>query len=125
MEYSETPILTNQVKYHPYESQADLLAFCIDENVMLTAYSPLAVGDVSEDETLTAIGERYNKSAAQVALRWLVQQPMVSAIPMSASTEHIRENFDIFDFGLDNKDISDIFDLQDGLPDDLADRLGI
>ncbi|ADJ16599.1 aldo/keto reductase [Halalkalicoccus jeotgali] len=125
MKYSETPIVTNQVKYHPYKSQADLLAFCIDENVMLTAYSPLAVGDVSDDETLTAIGQRYNKSAAQVALRWLVQQPMVSAIPMSSSAEHIRENFDVFDFELNDEDVRAIFDLQDGLPDDLADRLDI
>lgn len=125
MEYSETPIVTNQVKYHPYESQADLLAFCIDENVMLTAYSPIAVGDVSDDETLTEIGERYNKSAAQVALRWLVQQPMVSAIPMSSSAAHIRENFDVFDFELADSEVRQIFDLQRGLPDDLADRLGM
>lgn len=125
MEYSGTPIVTNQVKYHPYESQADLLAFCIDENVMLTAYSPLAVGDVSDDETLTAIGDRYGKSAAQVALRWLIQQPMVSTIPMSSSPEHIRENFDVFDFELDDEEVRDVFDLQGGLSDDLADRLGV
>lgn len=125
IEYSEAPILTNQVKYHPYKSQADLLAFCIDENVMLTAYSPLAVGDVSDDETLSEIGERYNKSAAQVTLRWLLQQPMVSTIPMSSSPEHIRENFDVFDFELDDEDVRAVFDLQDGLPDDLADRLSL
>lgn len=125
IERSETPIVTNQVEYHPYESQADLLAFCIDEDVMLTAYSPLAVGDVSDDETLAAIGERYDRSAAQVALRWLLQQPMVSAIPMSASDEHIRENFDVFGFELDDEEISEVFDLQGGLPVDLADRLGV
>lgn len=125
IDYSETPIVTNQVKYHPYKSQADLLAFCIDENVMLTAYSPLAVGDISDDETLREIGERYNKSAAQVTLRWLLQQPMVSTIPMSSSPEHIRENFDVFDFELNDKDVRAVFNLHDGLPDDLADRLGV
>lgn len=97
----------------------------IDKSVMLTAYSPLAVGDVNDDETLTEIGDRYNKTAAQVALRWLLQQPMVSTIPVSSSSEHIRENFDVFDFELDDEEVRDVFDLQDGLPDDLADRLGV
>ncbi|WP_331233485.1 aldo/keto reductase [Natronorarus salvus] len=125
MELSETPILTNQVKYHPYESQRDLLAFCIDEGVMLTAYSPLAVGDVVGDEVLESIGERYGKSAAQVAIRWLLQQPMVSTIPMSSSPGHIRENVDVFDFELDDEEVRELFDLQGGLPEDLADRLGV
>lgn len=125
MEYSETPILTNQVEYHPYESQAELLAFCIDEGVMLTAYSPLAVGDVVGDETLESIGDRYEKSASQVALRWLLQQPMVSTIPMSSSPEHIRENFDVFDFELEDDEMRAVFDLQGGLPEELADGLEV
>ena len=125
IELSETPILTNQVKYNPYESQADLLAYCIDEGVMLTAYSPLAVGDVVGDEVLESIGERYGKSAAQVALRWLLQQPMVSPIPMSSSPGHIRENFALFDFELDDAELREVFELQGGLPEELADRLGL
>ncbi|MFC6906846.1 aldo/keto reductase [Halalkalicoccus tibetensis] len=95
------------------------------EGVKLTAHSPLAVGDVIDDETLTAIGEQYDKSAAQITLWWLLQQPMVSAIPMPSSPEHIRENFDVFDFELGDKDVHDIFDLQDGLPADLGDRLSV
>ena len=125
MELSETPILTNQVTYNPHVSQADLLTHCIDEGVMLTAYSPLAVGDVVGDETLASIGERYGKSAAQVALRWLIQQPMVSTIPMSSQPEHVRENVDVFDFELAGEELREVFELQGGLPDDLADRLGV
>ncbi len=125
IELSETPILTNQVKYNPYESQADLLAYCIDEGVMLTAYSPLAVGDVVGDEVLESIGERHDKTAAQVALRWLLDQPMVSPIPMSSSPGHIRENFALFDFELDDEELREVFELQGGLPEELADRLGL
>ena len=98
MDESETPIVTNQVEYHPYCGQSNLLEFCIGENIMLTAYSPLAVGDVLDDTTLTEIGNRYNNTAAQVAIRWLVQQELVSAIPKAANPEHIRENFEVFDF---------------------------
>lgn len=92
---------------------------------MLIAYSPLAVGDVSNDEPLREIGKRYNKSAAPVTLRWLVQQLMISAIPMSSSSEYIRENFDIFDFELNDEEVRAVFDLQNRFPADLADQTGI
>ncbi|WP_255171003.1 aldo/keto reductase [Natrononativus amylolyticus] len=121
--HSEAPILTNQVKYHPYESQADLLAFCLEEDIVLTAYSPLAIGDVVGDETLEEIGDHYDKTAPQVALRWLLQQPLVAPIPMSSSGDHIRENFDVFDFELSSDEMREIFDLQGGLSDDLAEQL--
>jgi len=103
---SDVPIFTNQVKYHPFNGQADLVDFCIENDVMLTAYSPLAKGKVVGDETLAAIGERYGKSASQVALRWLVQQDMVAAIPKASSREHLRENIDIFDFELTDEEMT-------------------
>jgi diketogulonate reductase-like aldo/keto reductase len=60
-----------------------------------------------------------------VTLWWLLQQPMVSAIPMSSSAEHIRENFDVFDFELNDEEVRTVFDLQNGLPANLADRLSV
>ena len=125
MDISETPIVTNQVEYHPHRGQSDLLQTCIDEGVMLTAYSPLAVGDVLEDSTLTEIGERYEKTPAQVAIRWLLQQPMVSTIPKAAGHEHIRENVDVFDFDLTDEEMREIFDGAGGLSDGLRERLDL
>lgn len=69
--------------------------------------------------------DRYGKSDARVALRWLLQQPMVSTIPLSSSPEHIREDSDVVDFELDEGEVRSVSGLQDGLPDDLADWLGL
>jgi len=125
MDASETPILTDQVEYHPFTSQGDLLEFCLDHGVVLTAYSPLARGRVVGNETLEGIGERYGKTAAQVALRWLVQQELVAAIPKASTSEHIRENIELFDFELTDDEMERIFDLQGGLISRLRDRLGL
>lgn len=94
------PIACNQVEYHPFLDQSHLVDQAAEHGLMLTAYSPLARGSVLEDANLRDIGERYEKSAAQVALRWLIQQGPVAAIPKAASAEHRRSNFDIFDFEL-------------------------
>jgi len=109
---SGTPIATNQVEYHPLESQQELLAFCIDSDVALTAYSPLAKGRVLGNETLRAIGEAHGKTDPQVAIRWLIQQEMVATIPKAATPEHHRENLDVFDFELTDAEMERIFELQ-------------
>jgi diketogulonate reductase-like aldo/keto reductase len=109
---SDVPILTNQVEYHPYFDQAELLEFCRERDVTLTAYSPLAQGRVVDDPTLTRIGHRYEKSAAQVAIRWLVQQEGVVAIPKSSTDRYIRENLEVFDFELTDGEIREIDDLR-------------
>ncbi|TMT87436.1 aldo/keto reductase [Haloterrigena sp. H1] len=108
---SETPIVTNQVRYHPYCDRSVLLECCRDNDIMLTAYSPLAEGEIVTDETLAQIGASYEKTAAQVALRWLLQQENVSAIPKASSREHLRENIDIFDFELTDAEMDRIFAL--------------
>jgi diketogulonate reductase-like aldo/keto reductase len=125
MAASDTPILTNQVEYHPFKSRSELLEFCIENGVMLTAYSPLGKGRVVGNETLEAIGARYEKTAAQVALRWLVQQEMVAAIPKASSPAHIEANVDVFDFELSDEEMEQIFDLQGGLVSRLRSRLGL
>ena len=125
MEASETPILTNQVEYHPFTSRSDLLEFCLEHGVMLTAYTPLARGRVTGDETLRAIGDRYGKIPAQVALRWLIQQEMVAAIPKAADPEHIAENVDVFDFELTAEEMERVFDLGGGLVARLRTLLGL
>lgn len=97
---SEAGVFSNQVEYHPYKDRSHLRNVCEADDIMLTAYTPLAKGRVARDSTLIEIGESYGKTGAQVALRWLIEQEKVVAIPKSGSDEHLRENLEIFDFAL-------------------------
>lgn len=108
---SEKPLLTDQVEYHPFLNQDALLEKCRENDIMLTAYSPLARGEVVENETLGEIGERYSKTAAQVALRWLIQQENVAAIPKASSRDHLEQNFEIFDFKLSKDEMNRIHEM--------------
>jgi diketogulonate reductase-like aldo/keto reductase len=125
MDASDTLILTNQVEYHPHYRQDDLLEFCIDEDVALTAYSPLDEGRLTDDATLVGIGDRYGKTAGQVGLRWLVQQENVVAIPKASSLDHQRENLDVFDFELTDEEMERLFELRKGLAGPIRDLLGL
>jgi len=98
--WRRTILLCDQVEYHPYLAQDGVLSLCRERGLMLTAYCPLARGRVAEDPHLRSIGERHGKSPAQVALRWLLQQEGVAAIPKAASRAHLEENLDVFDFEL-------------------------
>lgn len=101
----------NQVEYHPFLSQSMLLDWLKKHQMFLTAYCPLARGDVSGKDALSEIGLKYQKSPAQVALRWLVQQEAVVAIPKSATQSHIKANIDIFDFELSGEEMTAMFTL--------------
>jgi 2,5-diketo-D-gluconate reductase B len=98
------PLLADQVEYHPFLAQDALLGMIAERDMTLTAYSPLAQGRVARDRTLEEIGEAHGKSAGQVALRWLIEQPNVTAVPKAASHERRAENFDVFDFELTDAD---------------------
>jgi diketogulonate reductase-like aldo/keto reductase len=102
---ADAPVLTNQVQYHPFWGQRDLLEYCQIHDLVLTAYSPLAHGGAIHDGLLSNIGARYEKSSAQVALRWLVQQDNVATIPKSTSREHIAANLGVFDFELTDEEM--------------------
>lgn len=101
-------IATNQVEYHPFLSQRPVLDYLTEHGMFLTAYSPLARGKISEERDLQAIAHKYGKTVGQVALRWLLQQDGVCAIPKAAREEHMHENFNIFDFLLDRSDMEKI-----------------
>jgi diketogulonate reductase-like aldo/keto reductase len=101
---SSEPIFCDQVKFNSSHPQNDLLTYCQENEILLTAYTPLEKGGVGRNQTLREIGERIEKTAAQVALRWLIEQEMVAAIPKAVSVEHQRENLDIFDFALEPED---------------------
>jgi 2,5-diketo-D-gluconate reductase B len=99
-----TPLLADQVEYHPFLSQDRLLALVAEHDLTLTAYSPLAHGKVVGHPELTAIGEQHGKSAGQVALRWLLDQPYVTVLPKASSHERRVENLQVFDFHLTDAD---------------------
>jgi 2,5-diketo-D-gluconate reductase B len=99
-----TPLLADQVEYHPFLGQDALLQLVADRDVTLTAYSPLARGKVARDATLNEIGAEHGKSAGQVALRWLIEQPQVTAVPKASSHDRRVENLDVFDFDLSDRD---------------------
>lgn len=105
---SEHGILTNQVQYHPYWNQQDVLDYCRIHDVLVTAYSPLCHGGVLDDPILVEIGERHEKTAAQVAIRWLIQQPNVVTVPKATTREHLVENLDVFDFELTAEEMARI-----------------
>ena len=109
-----TSIFANQVEYHPYLGQETLLEQARTQDYMLTAYSPIAQGEVTDDETLKAIGEAHGKTPVQVTLRWLVQQDHVVAIPKASSEKNRVSNFQIFDFELSDDEMTRIFALARG-----------
>jgi diketogulonate reductase-like aldo/keto reductase len=96
----DAPVVCDQVEYHPLLSQDRLLAAIRARDMALVAYSPLAHGRILDDPVLQEIARSHGRSAAQVALRWLVQQERVCAIPKASSREHVEENLRIFDFEL-------------------------
>jgi len=107
-------LLTNQVEYHPFLSQRALRQAMQHYGLMLTAYAPVARGRVFTDRTLVAIGKKYGKSGGQVALRWLLDQGKVCAIPKAGQRAHAEANLAIFDFTLSAEDRVAIDDLAEG-----------
>lgn len=104
-------IFCNQVEYHPFLSQQKLCRQARERGYMLTAYCPIARGKVLDDQTMKDIAENHSKSPVQVALRWLLQQPNVAAIPKAASADHRLSNADIFDFELSEDEMQNIHQL--------------
>jgi 2,5-diketo-D-gluconate reductase B len=101
------PLVCDQVEYHPYLDQTKVREACAQHGMALVAYSPVAKGRIKGDATLTQIGRAHSKTAAQVCLRWLVQQN-VSAIPRTSKIERLSENIEIFDFELSEEEMGQI-----------------
>ncbi|KAF5301154.1 hypothetical protein FQA39_LY10832 [Lamprigera yunnana] len=110
-----TPVM-NQVECHPYLNQQQLLEFCKSKNIALTAYSPLGrpgseeatnESNVLQNEKIKSIGKKYNKTAAQVVIRYQIQRGIV-VIPKSVHKKRLSENIDTFDFSLSEDDMTSI-----------------
>jgi len=105
---ADEPLVANQVEYHPFLDQSAVLAACRRHDLALTAYSPIARGRVSDNPVIQAIARDKGKSETQIALRWLIQQPGVVAIPKSADPGRIRANMAIADFVLTDEEMAQI-----------------
>ncbi|WP_102027896.1 aldo/keto reductase [Salirhabdus sp. Marseille-P4669] len=99
--------MVNQVEFHPQLFQEDLLQFCKQNDIQLEAWGPLARGNYLDDPALTEIATKYNKTTAQVILRWDYQHGVVT-IPKSTKIKRQEENANIFDFTLTDEDMNRI-----------------
>jgi 2,5-diketo-D-gluconate reductase B len=104
---SPEPLICDQVEYHPFLNQDKILDACRKAGIAVVAYSPVARGGAKGNAMLERIGKAHGKSAAQVSLRWLVQQGVV-AIPRTSKVERLQENFDLFDFELSDQEMKEI-----------------
>lgn len=103
----DTPLVTNQVEFHPLLNQDVLLEAAVETGIPLSSYCSVARGEVFKYPLFAEIGERYGKSAAQVVLRWILQKG-VSINTMSTKPVNIKTNFDVMDFTLSNIDMAKI-----------------
>lgn len=103
MKVSEVPITANQVEFHPWLYQKELLEFCRKHDIVLIAYTPLARTKVFKEEVIQRLADKHEKTPAQIVLRWEIQRGVVT-IPKSSSEKHIQENLQILDWKLDSED---------------------
>src|SRR5580693_7698477 len=101
------PLVCNQIEMHPFLDQSKVTAACRAQGMAVVAYSPIARGSAKNDAVLARIGAAHGRSAAQVSLRWLVQQDIV-VIPRTSRLEHLSENCAIFDFVLADAEMAEI-----------------
>ncbi|HEY7243004.1 MAG TPA: aldo/keto reductase [Xanthobacteraceae bacterium] len=97
---SPEPLLTLQAEHHPYLDQDRLLEACRERGLLFTAHCPLARGRLLDDPVIKEIGAKKQRSVAQIALRWLIQQGNIIPIPRSSNPRRLGENLDIFGFAL-------------------------
>jgi len=104
---SPEPVICNQIECHPFLNQDKVIAACRQHQMAVVAYSPVARGGAKGDEVLERIGLAHGKTAAQVSLRFLVQQG-IAVIPRTSKIERLEENFALFDFTLSDGEMQEI-----------------
>jgi diketogulonate reductase-like aldo/keto reductase len=105
--------MVNQMEFHPYVVQQDLIDFCTKNTIQYEAWSPFMQGKVFSLDICKELAEKYNKSVAQVILRWNLQKGVVT-IPKSVHKNRIASNADIFDFELSKEDVAYLDSLDRG-----------
>lgn len=104
----EVKPMVNQVEFHPYLTQQDVMRFCRENEIQMEAWSPLFQGkELLNESLLLELSEKYGKTPAQIVLRWDLQNGVVT-IPKSTNAQRIGENIDVFDFELSDEDVAKI-----------------
>jgi diketogulonate reductase-like aldo/keto reductase len=112
MNHSLTIPVINQVEFSPYLNQKELLEFCHTHRIQLEAYSPLTRGKRLEDSRLVFISRKYNKSVAQILIRWALQSGIV-VIPKASTEDHLKENASVFNFKISSEDMETLNSLNE------------
>lgn len=102
------------LKLHPWCQQQELVQYCHDNGIVVSAYSPLSCGDNFNDPTLGSVATKHNKSPAQILIRYALQKNWVP-LPKSANSERIKQNINVFDFALDDEDMEQLNGLNRGI----------
>lgn len=102
---TEIPPMVNQIEFHPGQMQNETVDYCKKHNMLVEAWSPLGTGRMLSNETLKEIAAKYNKSVAQLCIRWCLQNEVLP-LPKSVTPSRIQENSEIFDFVISNEDMS-------------------
>ncbi len=114
LEDAEVTPAVNQVEFHPFLYQKQLLEYCQRKRIQVEAYSPLARGERFKHPGIASVAEKYSKTPAQIMIRWGLQHQLV-VIPKSAREERIRENSQVFDFEISDKDMASLDSLNEDL----------
>ncbi|MEW5423143.1 aldo/keto reductase [Amorphus sp. 3PC139-8] len=120
---SEAQLATNQVEYHLHLDQTPVLEACRRHGLSLTAYAPIGRGKVLDEPEVKAIAADHGRTPAQVALRWLIQQEGVIAIPKTGSLDRLAENLGTLEFSLSDEEMARLFKL--ARPDGRMVRMGV
>jgi len=112
--YASVPPMVNQVEFHPFLYQKDLLDYCMGHKIVLEAYRPLGNGEKLDNPIITEIAEGRGKTAAQVMLRWAIQHGC-PVIPKSVHRERLEENFDVLSFDLSSEEMRQLDSLNQNL----------
>ena len=107
-QYADLPIAVNQVEFHPFIKQHTLQTFMNNHHIPLEAYSPLARGDVFDNDIIKQIADKHNITPAQVSLAWILSDKQRIAIPKTSNPDHLQGNLDAAKVSLDQQDIAQI-----------------
>lgn len=104
------PIAVNQIEFHPYYYDKETIEYCKQNDIIIEAYSPLGRGEILKDNTIADIAKKYNKSPAQICIRYAIDNQIVP-LPKTISKQRMIENLNVFDFNLMKEDIDEIRNL--------------
>lgn len=109
--------MINQVEMHPFSIKNEILTYCKESDIQVVAWSPISRGRIFSNDLMVRLAEKYNKTIAQIALKWHMQRGVIP-IPKSSNEDRIKENIDLFDFEISTEDMKNIDSLNEG--DDIS-----